>query len=364
MRLRFYSLSFLAVFCLTTLGVSSVQHKAEKANRDFVSADNPNIQYTGRIEFADPKRPKFWASGVYLKAKFQGSYCDIVVNDEQLYGNNHNYIEVVIDDGKPFRIQTTGAANLVRVASGLVNGPHNITLCKDTESGNGYLEFLGFRCAGLLPMPPAPTRKLEFVGDSITCGMSADVSKVPCGKGQWYDQHNAYLSYGPITARELDAQWCLTSVSGIGLIHSCCGMTITMPEAFDKLNQRASAFQWDFARYQPDAVTICLGQNDGIQDRTKFCGAYVKFIEQVRSHYPQAHIVCLTSPMADPALTAFLKASLTSVVERENQKGDQKVHAFFFSRRYHNGCWDHPNLAEHQLMADELSPYLKSIVGW
>jgi hypothetical protein len=90
----------------------------------------------------------------------------------------------------------------------------------------------------------------------------------------------------------------------------------------------------------------------------------VKFIEQVRGHYPKAQIVCLTSPMADSALTAFLKASLTSIVERLNKQGDSRVHAFFFSRRYHSGCFDHPDLAEHQLIANELARYLKSLLGW
>ncbi|HYL98212.1 MAG TPA: SGNH/GDSL hydrolase family protein [Blastocatellia bacterium] len=362
---RVLALSLLVLFCPAALSFSVPQKRVESAKSDFVPANNPSIQYIGRIDFTNPKRPRFWASGVCIMARFKGSYCDILVNDEQLYGNNHNYIEIVIDDGKPFRVQTTGVANSIRAAAGLVGGEHTILICKDTESGNGYLEFLGFKCAGLLPLPvqTGPIRRLEFVGDSITCGMSADLS-IPCGKGQWFDQHNAYLAYGPVTARSLGTEWSLTSVSGIGLIHSCCGMTITMPEVFDKLNPRANAFPWDFSRYQPDAVTICLGQNDGVQDSAKFCDAYVRFIEQVRAHYPQAEIVCLTSPMADAALTAFLKASLTSVVERMNKSGDAKVHSFFFSKRYHNGCWDHPDVAEHQQIANELEPYLKQLLGW
>lgn len=78
------------------------------------------------------------------------------------------------------------------------------------------------------------------------------------------------MSYGPVTARMLDAQWMLSSVSGIGLMHSCCDMDIVMPDVYDKLNMRENKYRWNFAHYQPDVVTVALGQNDGIQDSAAF----------------------------------------------------------------------------------------------
>jgi lysophospholipase L1-like esterase len=327
------------------------------------TADNKNIQYTGRIDFADPKKPRFWAPGVYISTTFEGSTCDIVVADEMLGGNNHNYLEVVVD-GKPSRLKLTAKENTLRVAENLPAKRHTLVVCKDTESGIGYLEFVGVKCARLLPPSPKPTRKIEFIGNSITCGTGSDQSVVPCGKGQWPDQHNAYQAYGPTVARTLNAQWQLTAVSGIGLIRSCCDLKIVMPEVFDKINQRANAITWDFQRYQPDVVTVCLGQNDGVQDSAKFCGAYVAFIKTIRSKYPKAQIVCLTSPMADAKLTAVLKRYLTGVVNAAQASGDKAVSKFFFSRSYNSGCDNHPDLAEHQLIAAELSAYLKSTLSW
>src|ERR1019366_5796937 len=106
-----------------------------------------------------------------------------------------------------------------------------------------------------------------------------DLSKVPCGKGQWYDEHNAYMSYGARTSRNLNAQWQLTALAGVGLIHSCCGMNVVMPQIFDKVFLRGDTIKWDFKKYQPDVVTICLGQNDGALDSPLFCSTYVKFID-------------------------------------------------------------------------------------
>ena len=80
-----------------------------------------------------------------------------------------------------------------------------------------------------------------------------------------------------------------------------------MPQVFDKINMRSDSIAWVFNRYIPDVVTICLGQNDGIQDSTVFCTNYINFIKQVRQQYKKANIVCLTSPMADEKLVAVLK---------------------------------------------------------
>ncbi len=330
----------------------------------FYFSDDPNIQYTGRVDFSNPKRPRFWVPGVYITAIFKGSFCSFVINDEVLHGNLHNYIEVVIDDTKFFRIKTKTKTDTIDVAKGLSEGNHSITICKNTESGTGYLEFVGFICENISPLTPKPNRKIECIGNSITCGTGSDLSEIPCGAGEWHDQHNAYMSYGAVTARNLHAQWHLSSVSGIGLTHSCCGLKIIMPQVFDKINMRSDSILWDFNKYQPDVVTICLGQNDGIQDSAFFCNAYVEFIKTVRSIYSNAHIICLTSPMANEKLNAAQRKYLEAVTSFINAQGDKKVSSYFFSKRYYHGCDSHPNLEEHKQIAEELTAYIKTVMNW
>jgi hypothetical protein len=336
---------------------------AQTSSLSFFAADDPNIQYIGRIDFSNPKLPRFWQPGVYITAKFKGSTCDVILNDEVLWGKNQNYLEIVVDD-KPVRLQTKSKRDTIRVAENLSPGEHTLVICKNTEANIGYLELVGIRCKELVKPAPKPARKIEFIGNSITCGASSDMTAIPCGKGVWQDQHNAYLSYGARTGRALNAQYHLSAVSGIGLMHSCCGLSIIMPQVFDKVSMRNDTIAWDFSLYQPDVVTVCLGQNDGIQDATVFVENYLTFIKRLRGYYPNATIICLTSPMADAKLAEFMKKILTEIVSKISAGGDKKITSYFFSKQYSKGCDWHPSIEEHKEIADELTTFIKTTMKW
>ena len=356
------------VFYLFVLGIlyasaASASKKAEPLT--LFKADNTKIQYVGRIDFANPLAPRIWAPGVYITAKFKGKQCEVLLNDEVASSNNHNYIEIIIDNKNPYRIKLTAKTNVINVPDTLSDTEHTVMICKDTESNIGYIDFVGLRCEKLLSLPAKPTRKIEYFGDSITSGTGMDLSVIPCGKGQWYDEHNAYMSYGALTSRNLNAQWHLTALAGVGLVHSCCNMNVVMPQIYDKVFLRNDTIAWDFKAYRPNVVTICLGQNDGPkQDSVKFCTAYIDLIGAIRQHYPKADIICLTSPMGDKTLTTVLQRYLTAITGYMNTAGDKKVYKYFFSRSYNNGCGGHPDMADHKLIADELTACIKQIEHW
>ncbi len=330
---------------------------------ELYEADNVNYQYTGRIDFTYPKQPKFWSSGVYIETKFTGTICDVEIADERLMGWL-NYIDVVVD-GVAERIKITDYENVIRVAEGLEDTEHSLLISKDTEAFVGYLEFIGIRAKSIASPDPKPSRKIEFIGDSITCGAGMDASETSCDEGYYFDKYRSYLSYGPVTARALNAQWHITSESGIGLMHSCCNKTTVMPQVWDKLNVNdINSATWDHELYLPDVVTILLGYNDGIQDATLFCNAYISFIRDIRDHYPDSQIVCLMMPSDDAMLNDTLEKNIDTVVKQINDNGDKKVSSYFFTQSYVNGCGLHPDIDEHQAIADELVEYLEIKMHW
>ena len=333
----------------------------EKAN--YYPADNSLLQYMGRIEWGTARQPTMWAAAAQLGFSFKGSDCKIIITDEELYGKYHNYLDIIVDGGYK-RIKLTRKRDTIVVAAGLKNTTHSVVISKSTEAGIGYIRFEGLICNKLVKSKALPKRKMESYGDSITSAMGSDTSAAGCHKADWYDQTNGYMSYAAITARALNAQYHLTSVSGIGMIHSCCGMDVLMPQVYDKLSLRENMLRWDFKKYQPDVVTICLGQNDGVQDSAAFCNAYIQFIKKLRGHYPAAGIVCLTSPMADPTLKAALVKYLSAIVNNLHSNGDKNIYKFYFSKQSISGCDSHPSLSEQQQIAGELTAFIKKLKNW
>ncbi len=346
--------------CLAVLaGFSSFAN----ADSTAYAASHSFIQYTGRVDKSNAVGPVMWAPGTYINIAFEGTYCIMKINDEVKYGKSHNYIIVQVDNEKPYRIQLKEKENTIVLASNLKPGKHSVTICKSTEAEIGWLQPTAFITKKLVRTTKKPKRKIEFIGDSITCGMGNDESSQACGTAEWYDQNNAWIAYGPRTARALNAQWHLSAISGIGLIHSCCGKTTVMPPLYKKLSLSADSINWNFKMYQPELVTICLGQNDGIQDSTTFCNAYINFMKELRSYYPKATLVMLTSPMANAALNNTLQQYILSIEKALKQK-DKKIGHYFFTQQYTKGCSWHPSAKDHEQMAEELTAYLKQKMRW
>jgi lysophospholipase L1-like esterase len=369
MKFSFYSLITIVCFLFaqnnTFAVVSNEDSKKPKYDSgNFYPANHKYISYTGRIDFENPEKPKFWAPGVYVQINYYGTSCTIVLNDNYLWNKYNNYFEVVIDGVFQQRISAKARKNKITVGKNLPIGNHSLLLCKNTESIIGYVELVGFIVQKLLPPDQKPKRKIEFIGNSITCGTGSDLSEIPCDSIHWHDQHNAYMSYGPITARALNAQWHLSSASGVGLVHSCCDMDYTISDIFGSIGFNQDTIPWNFNAYIPDVVTIALGQNDGIQDSTTFCNEYVRFIKSIRRYYPDATIICLTSPMADKKLTEVLKKYLSGIVQSMSNMGDNNVYSYFFTKSYNSGCDGHPDKTEHILIANELKQYIQSLMKW
>ena len=327
------------------------------------TANDPQIMYVGRVDDSHLGIARYWQPGVYFQLKFKGQKCELMFNDEMLWGKNRNYIQIIVD-GIESRIQLKGQKDTIEVSGSGGSGWHNLTVVKNTEANIGYLEFSGLRAEAIAEPESLPARKIEFIGNSITCGMGSDKSEIPCNERDWYDQHNAWLSYGSIAARSLNAQFHLSSVSGIGLMHSCCEMNILMPQVYNKVAMHNDSIVWDFRRYKPDLVTICLGQNDGIQDSIRFQNNYIAFVEQVINYNPEATILLLSSPMADAVLREFLRIQLTAVTSHFKQLFPEKVSMHVFEKSYNNGCGSHPDIFEHRVIAAEIQQVIREKMNW
>ena len=348
---------------------------------------NPNIVYFGRTDRSDSLHPKQWAAGGYFNVRFKGNYCVINISDEYYSDRRANLLEVAVDlisgtqvvitkdsvtniviGNAPQSVLDTLKGNVVKCFGDLHPNEYVATICRNTETAMGYTQVNWVSAPKILPCQPFNVYgTIEFIGNSITCGAEADTSLMPGSQYKWGDWHRAYYGYGPRTARNLGSAWSLVSVSGIGLIHSCCDMEVTMPQVYDKyiLRNNQKPYKHELGTY---LFCICLGQNDGIQDSTAFCDAYVDFVKQVVDFNMNGdmvtnwHVFLLTSPMADEPLREWPKKMLTAIEQRLQEVWPDRIHKYFFSRSWNSGGASHPSVEEHEQIANELTNFIQSIL--
>lgn len=347
--------------------------------------DDPKIQYSGRIDFEDPEKPSYSAAGAYITAHFRGDSILAAIADEYLYGRR-NYYEVIVDGQFVQKLAPEAGADRFMLADGLEPGDHTLVLAKRTESSIGSTTFLGFEVTGVLLDPPAkPERRIEFIGDSITAGAGVEAANnsPECSEDSWGEPYNNnYLSYGPVAARALGAEYQVTAVSGIGLTVNYSQMydARTMADVYELLYlEDEDSPEYDRSQFTPDVVVVALGTNDfspGDSERPPlevepYIDAYVAFVERLRGYYPEAHIFCLSSPMLgdgwpDESYTSAtsLKETIAATEAHFSDAGDDRVHAFEVAKLSGQGCGTHPNVEQHATLGEELAEEIAAIVGW
>ncbi len=343
---------------------------------EAVPASDARIRVMGRHLVEDDGAVAFGASGVTVYVRFQGASLTARLNDEFRDGSGYNWFTVVVDWGKPVRFRTRPGQHDYVLAHDLPPGEHTLALSKATEGQNGHNRLVSVSAAKILPAPPLPDRRIEFIGDSITSGFGADPEPVACGEGTWFDPTHAWLAYGPRLSRQLGAQWMLSSVSGMGMHRNWNSPGPVMPDVYDGvyLEYTDAVVPWDFSRYRPDLVVVALGTNDFSAgdgetprpdlDDEAFVTDYVRFLGHVRERYPDAPILLLNSPAFDGAQKDRLAADLRAIAARRAAEGDEALTTFSFDGRYVAGCSGHPGLEEQARMADELEPVVRDLTGW
>jgi lysophospholipase L1-like esterase len=313
------------------------------------------------------------SSAVHFGFRFNGATCNIYA---YVPGSGfHNYLQYTLDGVYQKRIKISGEDHRPLIISGLGKGGHTIWIYKATEAQTGpiFIEKIIAHDVTALKVPEYPL--IEFIGNSITCGAAADPSEIPCGAGEYHDQHNAYYAYGPRVARLLHTNFILSSVSGIGIYRDWNSNGPTMPQVYEKTDfQFNSQRIWDFKTYHPAIVSIALGTNDFSEgdhvherlpfDSTVFVNNYIRFVQLVKSKYPSARIALLSSPMINGSRRILLQNCLKAVKNKTDSMypSAKPVALFFFEPMQARGCGGHPNVEDHAILADELLPFFKKLL--
>lgn len=335
----------------------------------FIPASHPHIAYIGRVSFAHPEAPCFTYPGVQIRAIFEGTSLGVAMKP------NSGYFMVEIDRLPPFKIAFGENDSLRTVRTGLPDGRHEVRLTLVYE---GYLRRPAFRGFLLdegktLPATPRlPTRKIEFIGNSITAGYGLETNDP---KAPFRDEtENHFYTYAALTARAFDALSQVVARSGIGIYRNYAGPASgspdCMPARYTQTLFNDSTETWDFNRYTPDVVCVNLGTNDtstGSYDTALLEAAYRRFHQRLRGYYPEAKIVWLSGCMLGGKRLQDVRQALDRVVAGAAAAGDTAVYRFDLTPSDgslgYGASW-HPSKAQQARSASELIGFLQSLTGW
>ena len=228
-------------------------------------------------------------------------------------------------------------------------------------------------------------RRVEFLGDSITCGFCNLCRNPPFPNATGYALESYYDSWAHLTCARLGADCHTVAWSGYGMVENCCGGNTTLPMVYNRTLGSDSGSVWNFAAQTeptpagqsawaaPQAVVVNLGTNDFF-DRHKmphlaeaYKREYLALLNFIDSNYGQRPYYFLAcGPMSElycDEVFAVINATATTFVDPAHGNAP-RVH--FLDQRGlvtpANLCCGHPDANADVTLADRTTATLQAVV--
>ncbi|WP_206109976.1 SGNH/GDSL hydrolase family protein [Paenibacillus albicereus] len=367
--------------------------------RTMALEDAPLVRTHGRTGTSRSPLALFWT----------GSGIELVVTGAELWleveaslGRYEPWFSMLVNGAPVSRQMAQEGRRWVPVFRGM--NPHTakrVRFVKESQAMSSdpdcALLLHGLRTDGELLPVPERARRIEFVGDSITSGEGAIGAR---SEEDWIPMwFSARDNYAWLTAEALDADCRILSQSGWGVLSGWDNDPRSrMPAVYEQAcgllggerNEALGAREThDFGSWQPDAVVVNLGTNDGgafrspewicreTGDRFKqrladdgsfhaddlgaFEAAAERFLGRVRACNPQAWIVWAYGMLGLEMMPSICRA----VDAHAKRTGDRRVAVFQLPAMTARtqGARQHPGTEAHRQAAEALAEHLRGLLG-
>ena len=281
--------------------------------------------------------------------------------------------EILLDGAKKLDARLTAADAMVTVFEGAEKRDAEVRLIKLNE-GNSLFALREILTDGTIEALPERPLRMEFIGDSITCGYGVE------GKSEAETfttaTENATKGYAFLTAEALNADAVLTCFSGHGIVSGYTGDPAVINDAdlvppYYETEGRnsyrlptgklAEEIPRDFSAFRPDYIVLNLGTND-----LSWCGTdeergryyaekYAEFLKVVRKDNPDARILCTLGVMGT-GLNPMMQLAAENYFR---ETGDKQIRLLMLEEQ--NAARDgygsdfHPNELTQRLLAGRVT---------
>lgn len=345
-----------------------------------------NVKITGRTHYEDDV---LWLchSGSGVSFRFTGTYAEITMKADENYNryDENMYARIAVYlNGKRIIDELLDSQEKVFRINASSDCVSHVDVIKLSECVMSLAGIINIKSDSDLIMPADDKKhKIEFIGDSITCGYGIDDE---CREHTFSTKTEDFTrTYAFKTAQTLEADYSVVSYSGYGIISGYTSDSnintkqLIMPHYdysgfmvhSDKSDITSTLLraQWDFSSFVPDAVVLNIGTNDYSycrEDQKRqddFVNNYVISLKKIRSRNPEALIVCCSGIMDSSIFCCVAKAAK----KYQSVTGDDRICSLELPyQTTEDGLaadW-HPTEKSNIRAAKVLSDFIKEKMKW
>ncbi len=353
------------------------------ADTKSVKPDSKNVRFLGRTyEHDEGLVLAFSSTGIEFNVKAKHLEVTIAGDSGARGSENDSSARILafVNGQRLLDTMITKKSETFTIFDGKKNVEGLVQILKVSESANSLAAITDLCVDEKGNISPTKERdlKIEFIGDSITCGYGVDD---PVKEHHFKTStEDSTKTYAFKTAQALDADWSFVSVSGWGITSGYSGNgqknpDLVIPRIYDKIGfswgntifgLNPFSIDWNFNSYSPDFVVINLGTNDASYTKKKadrvqeYVDDYVKFLKVVRQKNPNAQIICCLGMMGDELYSGVSKAVSTY----SSESGDKRISALRLDPQLMNDtiCADwHPSETTHTKASKKLVDKINSL---
>lgn len=326
-------------------------------------ANDPNgiLHHIGRVSFKDGFMRLVWCNSGVMFA-FKGNQLRVALGETQYEAPV--YIKITVDETVYKFAVSTGKERLI--IEGLDDCDHQVLIERITE---GLVPVL-LKSITLYGRKPSvrtcrmnTKRRIEFLGDSLTCGYGVLAEPTVAEFNTFEEDSTCTAPY--IVGRELKADIRTICLSGKGMVCNCNG------ERFD--HRACDFFKYDdfdgtlhnFALWEPQLLVINIGTNDawGGASEEEYIDEMRKFVVFVNEVYPKTKILWLCGMLGDK----YFASGLSKLIRELGGAKNGYYMLRFDGIENHDGetgGGGHPNVHAQIRFAKALLKQIRLIMGW